>query len=702
MVSPLLSLQGLPELTSILSTNKALVVISPTDSNLSQGHYQLGMVDLTTYSTFLTASLTTQVQAIQSSMTSGLTVAQGGTGIIAYTAGNYLNAASATTLQQRTPAQVLSDIGAFPAAGGTFGGAIIAPTITSPGTIQGATLTATGNANVANLIASGAVNAGTGFNATTTTAMLSSVAGSPGTVILRPNGYNSTTGQFTIGSDGAAYVNGPMTVTGGANVGGLTVGGGGLNVNAYGASITAPGTEVDFFLGYNGSPAHRVYLSNTAAGQFAINITDASGGFLGQTLTISNTTGLVNFIQRPTFSGAIPWDNGNLPAPASAGGLQNTWPAGALPGISDANAPTATWQVFTPSTVNTPYSGYGAIWTFNTSGTGPTTASANGNWLRQFCFDTNGSLYFRQNINAGGWPGWNQFWHTGNLNPGNYALLNNNVAFSGLTVNGSTTVTGSLTVGTYFNSNSTYAVLSAATTGGEVLLRPNGYNSSVGQLTVDQYGNASVLGSFTALGTLQAAKTVNYVGPFASQQVLRVMGWSNNVPRWKDVMEADGSYSLYSYDTSGGTATQSLNIMSAVAGGANQLHFQGNIVATGSGNFNTSDRRLKKDIVQEAPRPLHRALRWYRYSRTDMNERGLGPMAQDVETVETLYVKHFKHVEGDRLAIDRAGIALENAMWAGHELDQQARRIRWLTRGLLAGGAAWIGLLAYLMVQALP
>jgi hypothetical protein len=36
----------------------------------------------------------------------------GGTGISTYTIGNYLNAASSSTLQQRTPAQVLSDIGA--------------------------------------------------------------------------------------------------------------------------------------------------------------------------------------------------------------------------------------------------------------------------------------------------------------------------------------------------------------------------------------------------------------------------------------------------------------------------------------------------------------------------------------------------------------------------------------------------------------
>lgn len=48
-----------------------------------------------------------------SAITSGtLAVARGGTGIASYTTGNYVRASAATTLEQRTPAQVLSDIGA--------------------------------------------------------------------------------------------------------------------------------------------------------------------------------------------------------------------------------------------------------------------------------------------------------------------------------------------------------------------------------------------------------------------------------------------------------------------------------------------------------------------------------------------------------------------------------------------------------------
>ena len=47
-----------------------------------------------------------------STITGTVPVGQGGTGITTYTAGNYVRAATASTLEQRTPAQVRSDIGA--------------------------------------------------------------------------------------------------------------------------------------------------------------------------------------------------------------------------------------------------------------------------------------------------------------------------------------------------------------------------------------------------------------------------------------------------------------------------------------------------------------------------------------------------------------------------------------------------------------
>jgi len=59
--------------------------------------------------------------------TGTLAASRGGTGIGTYTAGNYINAATTTTLQQRTPAQVLTDIGAQ---------ALLTNPITGTGTIN--------------------------------------------------------------------------------------------------------------------------------------------------------------------------------------------------------------------------------------------------------------------------------------------------------------------------------------------------------------------------------------------------------------------------------------------------------------------------------------------------------------------------------------------------------------------------------------
>lgn len=62
-----------------------------------------------------------------------LGVAVGGTGIASYTAGNYLRALNASTLEQRTPAQVAADIGL---ASGTY-----TPTLTNEANVVASTAT---------------------------------------------------------------------------------------------------------------------------------------------------------------------------------------------------------------------------------------------------------------------------------------------------------------------------------------------------------------------------------------------------------------------------------------------------------------------------------------------------------------------------------------------------------------------------------
>lgn len=75
-----------------------------------QGAYYLAWSNLTGVPSTFTPSAHVHSAA---DITSGtLAVARGGTGIASYTTGNYVRASAATTLEQRTPAQVLADIGA--------------------------------------------------------------------------------------------------------------------------------------------------------------------------------------------------------------------------------------------------------------------------------------------------------------------------------------------------------------------------------------------------------------------------------------------------------------------------------------------------------------------------------------------------------------------------------------------------------------
>lgn len=80
---------------------------------LSSADVGLGNVQNIALSTWAGSSALTTLGTITTGVWNGTAIAAnyGGTGLTSYTAGNYINAASSTTLQQRTPAQVLADIG---------------------------------------------------------------------------------------------------------------------------------------------------------------------------------------------------------------------------------------------------------------------------------------------------------------------------------------------------------------------------------------------------------------------------------------------------------------------------------------------------------------------------------------------------------------------------------------------------------------
>ncbi|WPH68496.1 tail fiber domain-containing protein [Stenotrophomonas phage BUCTxx99] len=88
---------------------------------------------------------------------------------------------------------------------------------------------------------------------------------------------------------------------------------------------------------------------------------------------------------------------------------------------------------------------------------------------------------------------------------------------------------------------------------------------------------------FRATGfTFHDARASIFNGGFATQQVQLGMGYNNKVTRWTHVLESDGSYAMYAYDTSGGTPTRLLNIRSAVAGGSNDMTVSGKLAIGGA------------------------------------------------------------------------------------------------------------------------
>ncbi len=82
--------------------------------------------------------------------------------------------------------------------------------------------------------------------------------------------------------------------------------------------------------------------------------------------------------------------------------------------LNDLNIASGMWV---PASANRPSSGYGLVESIYGGSPG---------WKYQLGYGTDGNMFIRQNINDGGWTGWNTFWHSGNFNPSNY-MPNNGI-----------------------------------------------------------------------------------------------------------------------------------------------------------------------------------------------------------------------------------------------------------------------------------
>jgi hypothetical protein len=191
----------------------------------------------------------------------------------------------------------------------------------------------------------------------------------------------------------------------------------------------------------------------------------------------------------------------------------------------------------------------------------------------------------------------------------------------------------------------------------------------------DYAGNLTVNAGIISSGLLKGATGV-VTGALA-------VGSTNNPLAVLDVVtkaghllveETHGALTLASTNVNN-TAYAALNFVSTsfvFSGGA--VTVDDNLTVMGSFS-NPSDSRLKTNIQRYRVVPYHREAPFFTYDRTDIGTSGQGPMAQAIQAVSDAYVHPYSHLNRNtqrrvkRLAIDKVGIALEQAYWASYEVD---------------------------------
>jgi len=99
-------------------------------------------------------------------------------------------------------------------------------------------------------------------------------------------------------------------------------------------------------------------------------------------------------------------------------------------------------------------------------------------------------------------------------------------------------------------------------------------------------------------------------------------------------------------------------------------------------NATSSDRRLKRNIRKVDPRPLHRNVKFVSYTMKDSGWCGLGSIAQNAKRYAPEHVGTFDKDGKTYYSLNYAGMAYEQAMWAGQEVDRLTKRIAKLERAL--------------------
>lgn len=175
-------------------------------------------------------------------------------------------------------------------------------------------------------------------------------------------------------------------------------------------------------------------------------------------------------------------------------------------------------------------------------------------------------------------------------------------------------------------------------------------------LTISNNNNVS---ASAVVGFLRGGQFAAFFGIDTDNQ-WKVGGWSMGAAAYRVVHEGLGAVNL----------PGSLTVAGQTVSG---------------GGFQISDERLKYSITDLAPRPLHRVLNHKQWLMLDTDKYGCGATAQNVLDHTPEYTGEFDHPCGEkRLGVDKAGIALEQSLWAGGQVDALHDIVRKLSSRLAA------------------